>query len=266
MTLLHIIVLAVVQGITEFLPISSSAHLILVPVVFGWPDQGLALDVAVHFGTLLAVMLYFWRDVYALAVGCFSILSGRRDGDAKLVLLLVISTIPVVVVGMLIDGHLEDIRDLKVIGWTTFLFAIVLYLADRFGSTARGIGNLRVPDAVMIGLAQAMALVPGISRSGVTMTAGRALGMSRPEAARFALLMSIPTLIAAGVFEGYVVHQQQDAVLAGNILMAVVLSFITAFVTIVLMMAWLRRATFAPFIIYRIILGVILLAIGYGLV
>lgn len=266
MNLLHIVVLAVVQGITEFLPISSSAHLILVPLVLGWPDQGLALDVAVHVGTLFAVMLYFWRDVRALAVGCVGILSGRRDGDARLVILLVIATIPVVVVGMLIDGHLTDIRNIKVIGWTTLVFGILLYVADRFGGIDRGLGDLRIPAAVMIGIAQAMALVPGVSRSGVTMTAGRALGLSRPDAARFALLMSIPTLIAAGVFEGYVVLQQEDAILTGSVLTAIALSFATALATIALMMAWLRRATFAPFIIYRIILGVVLLAFGYGLV
>ncbi len=266
MTLLHIVVLAVVQGITEFLPISSSAHLILVPLVFSWPDQGIVLDVAVHFGTLLAVMLYFWRDVSALALGCVGILSGRRNDNTRLVILLIIATIPVVIVGFLINGHLQDIRDIKVIGWTTFVFAIVLYAADRVGGTIGTIGSLRLPGALMIGVAQALALVPGVSRSGVTMTAGRALGMAREEAARFALLMSIPTLIAAGVFEAFVVYQQQDAILTGSVLTAVVLSFATALVAIALMMAWLRRATFAPFIIYRIILGAILLAFGYGLV
>ncbi len=266
MTLLHIIVLAVVQGITEFLPISSSAHLILVPKVFDWPDQGLVIDVAVHVGTLFAVMLYFWRDLSAMAIGCVNLLLGRRNGGTKLVILIVVATIPVVVVGLLIDSSMDNVRSIRLIGWTTLTFAILLYLADRFGPTTRSIADMRMSSALMIGLAQATALVPGVSRSGVTMTAARAFGLAREEAARFSLLMSIPTLIAAGVFEGFVVYRQKDAILTDAALTAAALSFATALLTIALMMAWLRRATFAPFIVYRIILGFILLAFGYGLV
>ena len=266
MTLLHIVVLAVVQGITEFLPISSSAHLILVPIAFGWPDQGLLLDVAVHVGTLLAVMLYFWRDVHAMALGCVRLFTGQRDDNATLVILIVVATIPVVVAGFLLKDHLEGARDIRLIGWTTLVFGLFLYGADRFGGTDRPLGHLRKRDALMIGLAQMLALVPGTSRSGVTMSAARALGIARPDAARFSLLMSIPTLIAAGALEGYEVRQRSDAVLTEAALTGVALSFITALVAIALMMAWLRRATFKPFVVYRVILGIILLAIGYGLV
>lgn len=266
MTLLHIIVLAVVQGITEFLPISSSAHLILVPIAFGWPDQGLLLDVAVHVGTLFAVMLYFWRDVYAMALGCVRLFTGPRDDNATLVILIMVATIPVVVAGFLLKDYLENARDIRLIGWTTLVFGLFLYGADRFGGTERCIGHLRKRDALLIGLAQMLALVPGTSRSGVTMTAARALGIARPAAARFSLLMSIPTLIAAGALEGYALHQRSDAVLTGAALTGVALSFITALAAITLMMAWLRRATFKPFVVYRVILGIILLAIGYGLV
>jgi undecaprenyl-diphosphatase len=265
-TLLHIIVLAVVQGITEFLPISSSAHLILVPIALGWPDQGLLLDVAVHVGTLLAVMLYFWRDVHAMALGCLHLFTGRRGDHVTLVILIVVATIPIVIAGFLLKDYLASARDIRVIGWTTLVFGLCLYGADRFGSTERGIGHLRKRDALMIGLAQMLALVPGVSRSGVTMTAGRALGIARPDAARFALLMSIPTRIAAGSLEGYDLYKQSDTVLTEAALMGVGLSFVTALVAIALLMAWLRRATYTPFVVYRVILGVVLLAFGYGLV
>jgi undecaprenyl-diphosphatase len=264
--LLHIIVLAVVQGITEFLPISSSAHLILVPIVFQWPDQGLLMDVAVHVGTLAAVMLYFWRDVLSMARGGFNLLTGRRDDNTRLVILLVVATIPVIIAGLLLKGHMDGMRDIRLIGWTTLVFGFLLYFADRFGGTARGSGQIGMRDAVMIGLAQAVALVPGTSRSGVTMTVARALGIARPDAARFALLMSIPTLIAAGSLEGYDLYKQSDPVLTEAAVFAVGLSFVTALVAIALLMAWLRRATFTPFVVYRVILGVILLAFGYGLV
>src|SRR5512134_3301620 len=202
MALLQVIVLAVVQGITEFLPISSSAHLIIVPQVFGWPDQGILLDVAVHVGTLLAVIIYFRRDVHAIISGCIGMLRGRRDGNVKLVLLLAIGTLPVILAGLLIQDHMENLRDIRLLGWTTLVFGIILYLADRFGGTARRLAEMHNADAVMIGLAQMLALVPGISRSGITMTAARALGVGREDAARFSLLLSIPTIIGAGVLEG----------------------------------------------------------------
>ena len=211
-------------------------------------------------------MLYFWRDVHAMALGCFGLLTGRRDDKTKLVILIVVATIPVIVAGFLVNDHMESTRDVRLIGWTTLVFGLVLYVADRFGGTNRGIDHIRKRDAVMIGLAQMLALVPGISRSGVTMNAARALGIARPDAARFALLMSIPTLIAAGALQGYTLHQRSDTVVMEAALMGVALSFVTALAAIALMMAWLRRATFKPFVIYRVILGVILLAIGYGLV
>ena len=266
MTLLNIIVLAVVQGFTEFLPISSSAHLILVPQVFGWPDQGVLLDVAVHVGTLLAVVIYFRRDVQAIISGCLGMVLGRRDDNVKLVLLLAIGTIPVILVGFLLNSHMEDLRDIRLLGWTTLVFGIILYFADRFGGIVRRLAHMRKSDAVMIGLAQVLALVPGTSRSGITMTVARALGIGREDAARFSLLLSIPTIVAAGALEGFVLYQQGNAAMTGAAVTGVALSFVTALTAIALMMAWLRRATFGIFVVYRVILGVILLAFGYGLV
>lgn len=264
--LLNIIVLAVVQGFTEFLPISSSAHLILVPQVFGWPDQGVLLDVAVHVGTLLAVIIYFRRDVQAIVSGFLGMVVGRRDGNVKLALLLAIGTLPVILVGFLLNSHMEELRDIRLLGWTTLVFGIILYLADRFGSISRHLAHMHNADAVMIGLAQVLALVPGTSRSGITMTVARALGVGREDAARFSLLLSIPTIIAAGVLEGFVLYQQGNAAMTGAAVTGVALSFITALAAIALMMAWLRRATFGLFVVYRVILGVILLAFGYGLI
>lgn len=267
MPLLHIVVLALVQGITEFLPISSSAHLILVPELFGWPDQGLLVDVAVHVGTLGAVLVYFWRDVRDMAVGVIDLLRGRLSPRARLVLLVVTATLPVLAVGaVLADQMMESLRDIRVIGWTTLVFGIALYGADRLGGAKRTIAAMRVPDAVVIGVAQVLALVPGTSRSGITMTAARALSLDRTDAARFSLLLSMPTILGAGVLAGLELHSRGDTALEAAAVTAAGLAFVSALAAIALMMAWLRRATFLPFVVYRVVLGLALLAIGYGLV
>ncbi|TVR99890.1 MAG: undecaprenyl-diphosphate phosphatase [Rhodospirillales bacterium] len=266
MAMIHLVVLAIVQGVTEFLPISSSAHLILVPIVFGWPDQGLLVDVAVHVGTLGAVMVYFWRDVVAMAAGMFDLVRGRLTAHGVLLGLVIIGTLPIVVAGFLMDGRLmESFRDIRVIGWTTLGFGILLYVADRFAGTRRTMSDLRSRDAVLIGLAQVLALIPGTSRSGITMTAARMLGIDRAAAARFALLLSMPAILGAGVLQGADLYTAGDTELTGAVITAMVLAFGAALAAIAAMMAWLRRATFTPFVVYRVVLGVILLAIGYDL-
>ncbi|TVR79480.1 MAG: undecaprenyl-diphosphate phosphatase [Rhodospirillales bacterium] len=266
MATIHLVVLAIVQGITEFLPISSSAHLILVPVVFGWPDQGLLLDVAVHVGSLGAVLVYFWRDVVAMLAGLLDLVRGRLTAHGVLVGLVIAGTIPVVIAGFLLDGRLlEAFRDIRVIGWTTLGFGILLYVADRWAGTLRQLPDLKLRDAVFIGFAQMLALIPGTSRSGITMTAARMLGIERTDAARFALLLSMPTILGAGVLQGADLYAAGDAQLTGAVIMAMALAFVSALVAIAVMMAWLRRATFTPFVVYRVVLGVILLVIGYAL-
>jgi undecaprenyl-diphosphatase len=266
-TLLQLAVLAVVQGITEFLPISSSAHLVLVPVLFKWSDQGLILDVAVHVGTLLAVMLYLWRELWGMAVGLARLARGRRDPGAVLFFYLVAGTIPVAVAGLLLHHYRpEGIRSVAVIAWTTLGFGIVLYVADRIGMTLRRIEHLKLSDAVVIGIAQVVSLIPGTSRSGITMTAARLLGMERPDAARFSMLLSIPANAGAGVLLGWDLYKSGDAQLTANAAIAAVLAFVCALVAIFLMMAWLKRATFTPFVVYRILLGGFLLAFAYGLI
>ncbi|MDA0675635.1 MAG: undecaprenyl-diphosphate phosphatase, partial [Proteobacteria bacterium] len=212
MALFQIAILALVQGITEFLPISSSGHLILVPIVAGWPDQGLTVDIAVHVGTLAAVVVYFHRDVAALIGGGFGLLAGRRDANTRLAWFMIVGTVPVVIAGLAASRYLGDaLRSIEVIGWTTLVFGIALWLADRKGATARKIEDMHLPDAVIIGLAQALAIIPGTSRSGITMTAARFLGMERRDGARFSMLLSIPVIIGAGSLQGWKLYQSGDA-------------------------------------------------------
>ncbi|HER26033.1 MAG TPA: undecaprenyl-diphosphate phosphatase [Rhodospirillales bacterium] len=265
MPVLHIVVLALVQGITEFLPISSSGHLVLVPVLTGWQDQGLMIDVAVHVGTLFAVILYFWRDVLALIQGVLNLLRGRIDANTRMAGLIVLATLPVIVVGYALKQYgMEELRSITVIGWTTLGFGIVLYVADKMGMTLRRMEHMGVSDGVIIGLAQVLALIPGTSRSGITMTAARLLGVERTDAARFSMLLSIPTIVGAGVLMGLELYQTGNAQLTSDAILAAGLAFVSALIAITLFMAWLRRSGFTPFVIYRIILGGGLLAFAYG--
>nr|WP_221238366.1 undecaprenyl-diphosphate phosphatase [Roseospira visakhapatnamensis] len=262
---MHVIVLALVQGITEFLPVSSSGHLALVPMLTDWPDQGMTMDVAVHVGTLLAVCLYFWRDVVAMLGGLTRFWRVRSDPGARLIWHLVVATIPVVVAGVLLKERIAtDLRSLEVIAWATLVFGLLLGIADRVGMTVRRVEHMRLLDALVLGLAQALALVPGTSRSGVTMTAARFLGFERPDAARFSMLMSIPTLTAAGVLLGLDLYRLDDWRITQEALVAGALALVSALVAMAGLMAWLRRAGFMPFVIYRVVLGLALLGIVYG--
>jgi len=264
-TILHIVVLALVQGITEFLPVSSSGHLALVPIFTTWPDQGLMMDVAVHVGTLIAVLLYFWRDVFMMAFGLWRFLRGRKDPGAKLAGYIVLATIPVVIVGYYLNKQYPDaLRSITVIGWATLGFGVLLFLTDRFGMTLRRIEHLRISDALIIGLAQVLALIPGTSRSGITMTAGRLIGMERPDAARFSMLLSIPAILGAGTLKIMELIERGDAQLTNAAVSAAGLAFIAALISISILMAWLKRSSFTPFVIYRVLLGGGLLAIAYG--
>ena len=263
--MLHLAVLAIVQGITEFLPVSSSGHLVLVPVFAGWDDQGLLIDVAVHVGTLGAVMLYLWRDLLAMASGLGRFVRGRRDSGARLFLYVVLATIPVVGAGFLLNQHFPGgIRSIEVIGWTTLGFGIVLGFSDWMGMTVRRLEHVRFLDALIIGVFQILALIPGTSRSGITMSAARLMGFERPDAARFSMLLSIPAILGAGVLKGLELYEGGDAALTREAMLAAGMAFAAALVSIVVMMAWLRRASFAPFVFYRVALGCILLAIAYG--
>ncbi|MSO64203.1 MAG: undecaprenyl-diphosphate phosphatase [Alphaproteobacteria bacterium] len=258
MSLLHIAVLSVVQGLTEFLPISSSGHLILVPALLGWPDQSLIMDVAVHVGTLGAVLVYFWRDIRAMLLGLKKLVRGQlRDAGARLTILLIVGTIPAIIAGSAIKLlHLESaLRSVALIGWTTFGFGIVLFVVDGFFLRVRRFEQLTVAHVFCIGLAQAIALLPGTSRSGITMTAARLFGFERPAAARFSFLLSVPAIAAAGILEGYELFKLNDPGLFGQVALAAALSCAVGFVAIAGLMAWVKRASFAPFAIYRLLLG-----------
>ncbi len=261
MDLLNLLVLAVVQGITEFLPISSSAHLILVPVLLGWPDQGLAIDIAVHVGTLLAVLVYFHRDVLALLAGLGRAVQGRPDDRSRLVLHLVVATLPIVVVGLLAKDLVgTTFRSGLLIATTTILFGIVLWLADRGAERfERELAQMTLKDAVVIGLAQVLAILPGTSRSGITMTAALFLRFSRTESARFSMLLSIPTIAAAGLLATLDLVRSGDATLQADALWAALLAFVAALSAIWGLMRWLETSSFTPFVIYRLVLGAFLL-------
>jgi len=266
---LQILILAAIQGITEFLPISSSGHLILVPNFTGLRDQGLMMDVAVHVGTLMAVMLYFWRDIFGMATASLRVfrqMADHRKFDAEFWLFckLIIATLPVILVGFYVNKYLgTNLRTLEIIGWTTLCFGVLLFIADKINMTVRKMQHISFHGALFIGLMQAIALIPGTSRAGITMTAARFLGVERQDAARFSLLLSIPTIIGAGALKGYELSQSANTVLINDVLMLAGLSFLFALVAISLLMVWLRRASFTPFVIYRILLGAVLLSIVY---
>lgn len=266
MTLIQLVALALVQGITEFLPISSSAHLILPHRVMGWPDQGLLIDVAVHVGTLFAVLLFFWREVSWMIIGTFQLLLGKVTPSGKLAMLVVIGSIPVMIIGFLVNKYVQEdvLRSVEIIAWTTIIFGILLGVVDRMSLSVRRVEHLRVSDALIVGVAQAFALLPGTSRSGVTMTAGRLLGLERMEAARFSLLLSIPAILGPGALKGYELYESRNLELGIDAGIAVALSFGSALIALVVMMRWLRHASFTPFVIYRLILGIVLMIIVYG--
>lgn len=258
MTLLQLAVLAIVQGITEFLPVSSSGHLILTSQVLGWQDQGLSIDIAVHAGTLLAVIVYLWRDILRILGG---LAENGAESTRPLAGMIIVATIPVGIAGFVLhEVGQESLRDPEVIAWATLGFGILLFVADRFGMTLRRMEHMTWSSAIMIGVAQVLALIPGTSRSGITMTAARFMGFEREAAARFSLLLSIPVIAAAALLAGKDVYDSGDLALSQATLLAAGMSFVAAMFAIWLMMAWLKRATFTPFVIYRLILGVGLLA------
>ncbi|MEE9427632.1 MAG: undecaprenyl-diphosphate phosphatase [Paracoccaceae bacterium] len=266
MPIFQLFLVAIIQGITEFLPVSSSGHLILLPYFTGLQDQGQIIDVAVHIGTLFAVVLFFWRDVSLCISGLPRLLSGRIDSPgSKLSFLLIIATIPVLIVGVILKftGLVDLMRSITVIGWTMLVFGILLYWADRRGPLVKSDGDWTTKDAVILGLWQAVALIPGTSRSGIVITGARALGYDRTGAAKIAMLMSIPTIIASGVFLGVEVIATADTAAARDGAIAAAFSFMAALVALSLMMRLLRTVSYTPYVIYRIILGLGLLWVAY---
>ncbi len=257
MDFLHALMLGLIQGLTEFLPISSSAHLILFPVIVGWPDQGVAFDLAVHVGTLLAVVLYFRRDVFGLTRdGLISVKSRRFVGQGRMAFFLVIGTLPAALAGLLLLDLIENqLRSVGIIFMTTLVFGLLLGWADWLPNPKRSLESLTWKDALLVGLAQMLSLVPGTSRSGATITAGLFLGLSRESASRFSFLLAIPiTALAASakLLEVAVsdAHVDWVAFLVGGLS-----SFVMALTAIHFFLKWLNRVGMWPYVIYRVFLA-----------
>ncbi len=260
MTLIQIVVLAVIQGITEFLPVSSSGHLALTPILLGWRDQGLIIDVAVHVGTMGAVIIYLWRDVWTMLQGLARLAGGQVDDGARLAGLVLIASIPVIVAGFAVKLWLGDaLRTPAVIGWSFIGFGLLLYGGDRLGLTILKIEHMKSGGALMIGLAQVLALIPGASRAGVIITMARMMGFERRDAARFSMLLSIPAIAGAGTLAVLDLIESGDAALQADAVLAALLALVAALLAITVMMSWLRRASFTPFVYYRIAVGALIL-------
>ena len=258
MELYQILLLAIVQGLTEFLPISSSAHLILAPHLLGFADQGLAFDVAVHVGSLGAVITYFRREVAAMTGAWLGSL--RRPGplspDARLAWLVLVATLPIVAGGLLMKGLVEtDLRSTLVIATTTVLFGLLLYWADVTGSRSRDERSLTVRDALVIGLFQVLAVIPGTSRSGITMTAGMLLGLTRRAASRFSFLLAIPTILMSGALVSLELVESRAPVDWAALALGAVLSFGAAYLCIRLFLQTIEKLGMLPFVLYRLLLG-----------
>ncbi len=261
MTTLHIFILSLIQGLTEFLPVSSSGHLVLLPHLFGWQNQGLEMDVALHVGTLTAVLIYFWADVWQMithfmryCIGGFQ--KADFDDQVRLALSLVVATLPAVVLGFLLKKMgLGDIRQISVIASTSIIFALVLFAADRFSSQKKGLNHITLGRGLLIGLGQAIALIPGVSRSGICISAGLALGFTRVAAARFAFLMSIPSILGAATLTAYDAIKDNNPVIWGDIGLGILFSSLAGLVAIHFMLKFLANHTLTIFVVYRLILG-----------
>lgn len=268
MTVLQMIWLAIVQGLTEFLPVSSSGHLILFAKFTSFPDQGIAVDIALHIGSLIAVVIYFHKTVWEMLTGLFQfkfIPHFNNEGN-RLAYLILIAALPALFIGFMLRNYgMEWLRSPKIIGWTIMLYGLVLYFADKYGKVDKTTSDITVKQALLIGLAQCLAFVPGTSRSGITITMARILGINRSESAKFSMLLSVPTIMAAGGLEIYRLINRGSE---GEILWAAdaaAYSFAASILVIFVMMQWLKKSTYLPFVVYRVVLGAALILYSYGI-
>ena len=259
----NLMMLSALQGITEFLPVSSSAHLIIFPNITNNTDQGRIFDVAVHTGSLLAVILYLWRDILRMSIGIIS-LGSKSKKDFKIFYITVIATFPLIICGYYIqNSNFLFLRSLEIIAWSTLIFGLLLYFADKVFLRVKKIDDLNLISGSIIGFCQVLAFLPGTSRSGICITAARFLGFDRETAAKFSLLLSIPAILGATVLEAYDLVKLNDYELNLNLLTATTLSFAFSLASINFMMSWIKKYSFTPFIIYRLFLGIILLLAIY---
>jgi undecaprenyl-diphosphatase len=263
MTLIQIIVLSLIQGLTEFLPVSSSAHLILGSKVFSWPDQGLIFDVATHLGTLFAVLVYFRKDLWNMVTPWFGADKDRGE-SRKLGVILILASIPAIVAGGLLHSLVESmLRDTRVIAFSTIIFGLLLWWADARFPHDRKLADMGLRQGLLIGLAQMLALVPGTSRSGITMTMGRVLGFDADAAARFSFLLSIPIIAAAGGYGVLRMLMHEAAIDWLQFGLAILFSAVAGWLCIAAFLALLQRVGLLPFVLYRLGLGVALLWITF---
>lgn len=261
MSLVQLIVLALIQGLTEYLPVSSSAHLILGSMVFGWPDQGLVIDTATHLGTLLAVLVYFRRDLIDMAMAWLRPVEKPADRlHRNMAMYLVLASIPVLLVGGLAHQWIELwLRDMRVVAWSTLFFGVLLGVAHLKGPQQRELDDFSLKSALLVGLAQALALIPGTSRSGITITAARFLGFSADAAARFSFLLAIPVVAAAGLYSALKIANGDSNVEWSQFFIAVSVSGVAGWVCIAAFLALMKRVGLMPFVVYRLVLGLLLL-------
>lgn len=266
MEFLHIVFLSLIQGITEFLPISSSGHLILPKGLFGWPEQGLAFDVAVHVGTLAAVVIYFRKDITAIFIAWVNhIFKQQPSDDSRTAWYIIAATIPAALVGLLLDNFIEThLRSTLVIALTTIIFGLLLGWADRGKDTSgKELATMTLKVALIIGCFQALALIPGTSRSGITITAALLLGFSRDASARFSFLLSIPIILLSGGYKGLQLLGL-PAVNWHDIFWGVALSAVSAFLCIHFFLKFINHIGMMPFVIYRLLLGGFLLVWSFS--
>ncbi|MFM9018327.1 MAG: undecaprenyl-diphosphate phosphatase [Actinomycetota bacterium] len=269
MTWYEAIVYGIVQGLTEFLPISSSGHLLLVPAFFGWEDPGALFTAIIQLGTMLAVVIYFWRDLLKVAttwVRSFWTPSLRPDLNARMGWYLVIGTIPIVIFGFIFKDQIETAaRSLYIVGTTLIVFGLILGGIDWASRKTRPADSVKRNDAIAVGLAQALALIPGVSRSGATISAGLLMGLTREAAARFSFLLSIPAIVLSGVYGLYgELGSSSGGVGLGPLIIATVVSFIVGYAAIAFLLRWLARHSLYIFVVYRVILGILVLALAAG--
>jgi undecaprenyl-diphosphatase len=261
------VVLGIVQGLTEFLPISSSAHLRLVGELFGWEDPGAAFTAITQIGTEAAVLLYFRHDIARIVVAWLGSLRGGRKGDpdARMGWLIIVGSVPIVVLGLAFQDDIETtLRDLRIVATALIVFSLILFWADRVGAKQRELKDLTVPHGIGFGFAQAMALIPGVSRSGGTITAGLFLGYSRSAAARYSFLLAVPAVLGSGFFQAYEALSGDVAgrsVAWGPTALATVIAFGVGLTVIAWLLRYLDRGSFTPFVVYRIVLGVLVLTL-----
>lgn len=267
--LLKAVVLGVIQGLTEFLPISSSAHLRIFPELFGWGDPGAAFTAVIQIGTELAVLIYFRKDIWRIGTAWLrSLVKPEYRGtlDARMGWFIIVGSLPIVVLGVLLKDLIErDFRNLWIIGCTLIVMGVVLGVADRVGRTDRALTRITLKDALLMGGAQALALIPGVSRSGATISMGRFLGFEREAATRFAFLLAIPAVVGAGLFELKEIPHGHNDFGWGPTITATVVSFVVGYAAIAWLLRYVSTRSYTPFVIYRIALGAgTLILLGAG--